>query len=335
MFDEQNIKKINNRKFYKIFDVISYIFLLSSVLLLAWWAVTAAFYDGWYTPYWHIVFYFIPYLIILGLAVLSLYMPIIGGIFLSVCGFVILVLNITGIIEFYIKPSLSFYAVSAVLIISGMAIITNYVLRKKSVFKKREKNISGNILKLTVILGVSFFLIISSGTPLLIRNITELPLKPYNELTVKEDNDLTEMSLEGVRIDTYSQMPVILLKEKDGDRFLPIWIGVNEAYAIALELSGQKTPRPITHDLIVNMIKTLKVDIHKVIVTDIKEDTYYAEIILIDEKNRLLVIDSRPSDAIAVAIRVKSDIFVANHVLDSKGIRIESPEDELEEFRKI
>jgi len=151
----------------------------------------------------------------------------------------------------------------------------------------------------------------------------------------KINHNLIKMSLEGVRIEFPSQKPIILLKEENGDRYLPIWVGSYEASAIALEISKIKTPRPMTHDLIVNIIKNVKISIDNIEITDIKNNTFYANINMKDANNNILKIDSRPSDAIAIAVRDKCNIFVSEHVLDSAGLRIQSIDEEVKKFRNL
>jgi bifunctional DNase/RNase len=147
------------------------------------------------------------------------------------------------------------------------------------------------------------------------------------------DKKLIKMSLEGVRIELPSQKPIILLKEEEGNRYLPIWIGPFEASAIALEMSHIRTPRPMTHDLIINIIRNLKIKIDNIEISDLKDNTFYAIINIINQENRLVRIDSRPSDAIATAVRSKCDIFVEEKVLDSGGLIIQSIDEEVSKFR--
>ena len=144
---------------------------------------------------------------------------------------------------------------------------------------------------------------------------------------------LIKMSLEGVRIELPSQKPIILLKEEGGNRYLPIWIGPFEASAIALEMSHIRTTRPMTHDLIINIIRNLKIKIDNIEISDLKDNTFYAIINIINQENRLLKIDSRPSDAIATAVRSKCDIFVEEKVLETGGLVIQSIDEEVEKFR--
>lgn len=144
---------------------------------------------------------------------------------------------------------------------------------------------------------------------------------------------LIEMTLEGVRIEFPSQRPILLLKEKAGDRYLPIWVGTFEASAIALELSNIKTPRPMTHDLITNILAGLNTKIESIEVCDIKDNTFYAFLNLRVPRNKIIKIDSRPSDAIAIAVREKCNIFTTLNVLDLAGIKIQSIDEEIDKFK--
>jgi len=148
-----------------------------------------------------------------------------------------------------------------------------------------------------------------------------------------KENKLIKMSLEGVRIEFPSQKPIILLKEEKGMRYLPIWIGAFEASAIALEISNIKTPRPMTHDLFMNFLIKLGVKIKKIEVTDIKDNTFYAMVHVVSLNKDNLEIDSRPSDAIALAVRQKCPIFAKESVLESAGLLIQSIEEEVEKFK--
>ncbi len=143
------------------------------------------------------------------------------------------------------------------------------------------------------------------------------------------------MILEGVRIELPSNKPILLLKEEKGNRYLPIWIGPYEASAIALELSKIKTPRPMTHDLIINIINNLKISIDNIEITEIRNNTFYAVINIMNTDKKVIRVDSRPSDAIAAAVRSKCDIYVAEQVLESGGLRIQSIEDEVKKFKNF
>jgi bifunctional DNase/RNase len=135
------------------------------------------------------------------------------------------------------------------------------------------------------------------------------------------------MKVEGLLFDPRSSMYILLLKEVDGDGTLPIWIGKPEADSIALALGKVVTPRPLTHDLVKNIVDSLKVKVTKIIVTEILDNTYYALVCISDGKKETLV-DSRPSDAVAVALRASSPIFVEDSIMERKSA------DELEEWLK-
>jgi bifunctional DNase/RNase len=143
-----------------------------------------------------------------------------------------------------------------------------------------------------------------------------------------EDKDsLIKVQLEGVRMEHPSQKPIILLKEENGERFLPIWVGAFEASAIALEIVNFKAPRPMTHDLIISIIKDLGAKVEFIAVTNIIKDTFYAVLTLMDTAERTISIDLRPSDAIAIAVRSRCPIFASNLVLENAGLRISSIEE--------
>ena len=154
-------------------------------------------------------------------------------------------------------------------------------------------------------------------------------------MDIGRNSNLIKMRLEGVRIELPSQKPILLLKEEKGNRYLPIWIGPYEASAIALELSNIKTPRPMTHDLIINIINNLNISVDNIEITDIKNNTFYAIINIKNKDRKIIKIDSRPSDAIATAVRIKCDIFVAEHVLESGGLKIQSIDEEVKKFKEF
>lgn len=123
-----------------------------------------------------------------------------------------------------------------------------------------------------------------------------------------------EMVVKGLIVDPLNNMPVVILSNMEGTKILPIWIGVFEANAISLRLERIETPRPMTHDLLKNLLNSLDVKVNKVVVCDIKENTFYAFIHL-EKEGKIIKIDSRPSDAIALALRVGSPIYVEESVL--------------------
>lgn len=128
-----------------------------------------------------------------------------------------------------------------------------------------------------------------------------------------------EMTIRGLMLDPVTQMPIVILKDVAGDTVLPIWVGVYEANAIALEMEKVSTPRPMTHDLIKNVLVGLETQVHKVVVTELREDTFYA-VIWLDHGGEVISIDSRPSDALALALRVDCPIFVDDVVLKNSKL---------------
>jgi uncharacterized protein len=124
-----------------------------------------------------------------------------------------------------------------------------------------------------------------------------------------------EMVIKGLMIDPITNMPIVILRDKEGQRVLPIWVGAFEANAIALQIENVDTPRPMTHDLLRNVIRDLNAAVQKIVVSDLKENTFYALIHLV-VNGEALAIDARPSDAIALALRTSAPIFVEDHVID-------------------
>jgi uncharacterized protein len=124
-----------------------------------------------------------------------------------------------------------------------------------------------------------------------------------------------EMIIKGLMIDPITNMPIVILRDKEGQRVLPIWVGAFEANAIALQIENVTTPRPMTHDLLRNVIQDLKAQVEKIVVSDLKENTFYALIHLV-VNGEALAVDARPSDAIALALRTSAPIFVEDSVID-------------------
>lgn len=124
-----------------------------------------------------------------------------------------------------------------------------------------------------------------------------------------------EMKIRGLMMDPVTNVPIVILKGLDGSTLLPIWVGVYEANAIALEIEKITTPRPMTHDLIKNVLNGLNCLVHKVVVNQLKDDTFYA-VIWLERDGKLICIDSRPSDALALALRTDSPIFVDEEVIN-------------------
>ncbi len=147
---------------------------------------------------------------------------------------------------------------------------------------------------------------------------------------------MIEMSLAGVRIELPTNQPIVLLREADGERYLPIWIGQAEAAAIALALQGVVTPRPMTHDLLKSILDEMSVQVQSIVITELREGTFYA-VINMQRNGTSYAISSRPSDAIALAVRINCRIFASEEVLDEAAILIPSgiEEEEVEKFREF
>ena len=128
-----------------------------------------------------------------------------------------------------------------------------------------------------------------------------------------------EMKIRGLMVDPVTNMPIVVLKDQGSDTVLPIWVGVPEANAIALEIEKVVTPRPMTHDLLKNLLVGLETSVQKVVVTELRDDTFFA-VIWLDRDGQSISIDSRPSDALALALRVDCPIFVEEEVLKTSKV---------------
>lgn len=124
------------------------------------------------------------------------------------------------------------------------------------------------------------------------------------------------MSIKGLMVDPITNTPIVILRDKDGLKVLPIWVGIFEANAIALQIENIATPRPMTHDLLRNVIHDLKAEVQKIVVCDLQENTFYA-LIYLGLNGGTVAIDARPSDAIALALRTQAPIFVEDTVIDN------------------
>ncbi len=157
---------------------------------------------------------------------------------------------------------------------------------------------------------------------------------------------MIELELVGVRVELPANQPIVLLREREGSRYLPIWIGAVEATAIAFALQGVDTPRPLTHDLFVDVLRSMDAELAAVHVTELRDGTFYAELHL-TQGERTLTVSARPSDAIALASRFEEvPIFGAESVLDDAGLEIDDtedgevegsgdPEEEVRQFREF
>ena len=134
-----------------------------------------------------------------------------------------------------------------------------------------------------------------------------------------------EMKIKGLMVDPVTNMPIVILKDEAEERVLPIWVGIFEANAIALRIEDIQTPRPMTHDLLCDLLDSLEANVEKIVVSDLKDNTYFAQIHL-DVAGRHRQIDARPSDAIALALRTQAPIYVHQEVLDQSRSLDESGE---------
>jgi len=146
-------------------------------------------------------------------------------------------------------------------------------------------------------------------------------------------NELVSMSIKGLMLDPVSNSPIVVLKDDDEKFFLPIWVGIFEANAIALQLENITTPRPMTHDLLRNMINELDARVTRVVINDLRDSTFFAQIRLL-VGGKTLEVDARPSDAIALALRTEAPIFVAQSVLDQAQTITPDGEDNDEKMKK-
>jgi bifunctional DNase/RNase len=135
---------------------------------------------------------------------------------------------------------------------------------------------------------------------------------------------MKEVTVAHLGLDRTTNSPVVILREKDGTRVLPIWIGPAEASAIAMELQGVKAQRPLTHDLLKQVIVGLGGDLRRVVISSVKENTYFAEL-LIRREDEVFQVDARPSDSIALALRLNAPIFTSDRLLDESGVETDEP----------
>ena len=150
---------------------------------------------------------------------------------------------------------------------------------------------------------------------------------------------MVEVTVSGLGINGSTNSPVVILKEKEGSRVLPIWIGHNEASAIAMELAGVKFKRPLTHDLLKMLLVALNADLMKVVISELKDNTYFAHLYLKHDKNNVSI-DARPSDSIALALRMKAQIFTVDELLTDTPVEVSKqkeydPEQLREYLRKM
>lgn len=154
-------------------------------------------------------------------------------------------------------------------------------------------------------------------------------------VSFKEVAMLIPMEVVGVRVEMPSNQPIVLLKEIDGSRFLPIWVGAVEATAIAFAQQGVEPPRPLTHDLLKNVIELFDATLVAVNLTELKDGVFYATLVMRDKELNPVMISARPSDAIALAIRTHSNILAESDLMDEVGIEIPEGDGENQEVEKF
>lgn len=145
---------------------------------------------------------------------------------------------------------------------------------------------------------------------------------------------MIELQLVGVRVELPTNQPIVLLKEREGERYLPIWIGAVEATAIALGMQGIETARPMTHDLMRDLLQGLGVTVQRIVITELREGTFYAEIQMSSNGDSVSV-SSRPSDALALAVRMNLDIYANEDVIDEASIAVKDDQDEEEVAKEV
>ena len=143
------------------------------------------------------------------------------------------------------------------------------------------------------------------------------------------------MEIKGLMLDPSSNVPIVILRDEESDVFLPIWIGVFEANAIALRIEGVEPPRPMTHDLLLSSLQSLDAVIERIVISDLRDSTFFARIHL-DRRGEKLTLDSRPSDAIALALRAEAPIFVLRAVLEkARAVDVDASATDEEKIRKM
>jgi uncharacterized protein len=150
-----------------------------------------------------------------------------------------------------------------------------------------------------------------------------------------EPADELRMEIKGLMLDPSSNVPIVILRDEQSDVFLPIWIGVFEANAIALRIEGVEPPRPMTHDLLLSSVRTLGAAIERIVISDLRESTFFA-VIHLDFSGKKMTLDARPSDAIALALRAEAPIFVLRSVLEkARAVEIDADASEEEKIRRM
>jgi bifunctional DNase/RNase len=134
---------------------------------------------------------------------------------------------------------------------------------------------------------------------------------------------MIRVTIDSIRVSLISPHRIVVLREEDGERYVPIWVGPNEAEALSINLRGTEVPRPLTHDLLKQMVEALDATVSHILISDLRDEVFYATIVL-EAEGRVVEVDARPSDAINLAVRTSAAIFVAEQVLDAAGVMPES-----------
>ena len=169
--------------------------------------------------------------------------------------------------------------------------------------------------------------------PLSVKGRMRLEPRPGGRVYT-QNQAMQEMTVYGVSFDLVGKQPIVLLRVAEGRTFLPIWIGHPEAAAILMRLQGQEPPRPLTHDLACSIIESLGAEVERVTVTEMRDSTYYARITLV-RNGAEIEIDSRTSDAIAIALRAEARIFAEDEVIDESGVQFEGDEPDLDYAQRV
>ncbi len=156
-------------------------------------------------------------------------------------------------------------------------------------------------------------------------------IAPFQSAANDTQPDEMEVKIRGLMMDPVTNMPIVVLKDVQSDALVPIWVGIFEANAIALEIEKTSTPRPMTHDLLANLIRTLDGEVRRVVITELRDDVYYA-LIWMERSGELISLDARPSDALALALRMDCPIYLSEQVLRTTrmanaGVENFSPEE--------
>ncbi len=154
---------------------------------------------------------------------------------------------------------------------------------------------------------------------------------------MSENGGLVPLEIVGVRVELPSNQPIVLLREQEGSRYLPIWIGANEATSIATAMEGVEPPRPLTHDLMRSVIDAVGALAVRIVITEMRDSVFYADLAL-DMAGNEIEVSSRPSDAIALAVRTGTPVFASPSLMDEAGVHFEEEteaEDEVERFREF